>query len=49
MLVWLEGEFCAFEGYEHMQFQIEGPTGLASVLKTVIDTGRLHKLPFLRG
>lgn len=32
----------------HMQFQIQNPSGFANMLESVIETGSLPELPFLR-
>lgn len=42
------GEFSGFEGMNHMQYQIRDPAGGAEMLETIMETGRLPELPFLR-
>ena len=38
----------AFEGYNHMQYQIRDPKGFAEMLRSVIEENRLPNLPLLR-
>ena len=42
------GNFPVFEGFDHMQFQIQDPEGFARLLESVIRENRLPELPFLR-
>ena len=43
-----EGRFPVFSDYNHMQYQIRDPEGFARMLLTIINTGEMPKLPFLR-
>ena len=43
-----DGHFPVFQDYNHMQFQIRDPKGFAEMLTTIIATGEMPKLPFLR-
>ncbi|MDO4841560.1 MAG: hypothetical protein Q3982_02660 [Phoenicibacter congonensis] len=40
--------FPVFKKYDHMQYQIEDPEGFAQMLRTIIETGEMPKLPMLR-
>ena len=42
------GHFPVFEGFDHMQYQIRDAKGFADMLVTVMETGQLPPLPFLR-
>ncbi len=42
------GNFPVFEGYDHMQYQIQDPEGFARILESVIERNKLPDLPFLR-
>ena len=42
------GNYPIFEGYDHMQYQIQSPKGFAELLRTVMKEGTLPKLPVLR-
>ena len=42
------GNFPIFEGFDHMQYQIQDPEGFAHMLESVIQENRLPELPFLR-
>ena len=48
MEAWPRGNFPVFEGHNHMQFQIEDPTGFASMLGHIVETGSLPDLPLCR-
>lgn len=42
------GHFPVFEGHNHMQYQIRDPQGFAQMLATIMESGCLPPLPFLR-
>ena len=42
------GHFPVFEGYAHMQYQIQDPRGFAAMLKSILEQNCLPELPFLR-
>ncbi|MGN0070509.1 MAG: alpha/beta fold hydrolase [Atopobiaceae bacterium] len=44
MAAWPEGSFPVFEGYNHMQYQIEDPEGFAAMLRSAISCNRLPEL-----
>ena len=48
MRAYPHGQFPVFEQMNHMQFQIKNPQGFADLLESIIQTGRLPDLPFLR-
>ena len=48
MRAYPQGRFPVFEQMNHMQFQIQNPSGFANMLESVIETGSLPELPFLR-
>ena len=48
MRAYPQGRFPVFEQMNHMQFQIQNPSGFAYMLESVIETGSLPELPFLR-
>lgn len=41
------GNFPVFEGFNHMQYQIQDPEGFSRMLETIIETDRLPKLEFV--
>ena len=41
------GNFPVFEGFNHMQYQIQDPEGFVRMLETIIETDRLPKLEFV--
>lgn len=43
------GNFPVFEGYDHMQYQIQDPAGFAAMLGSVMEKNKLPELLFLRG
>jgi len=43
------GHFPVFEGCKHMQYQIRDPKGFAEMLATIIESGSMPELPFVRG
>ena len=49
MQAYPHGHFPVFEGYDHMQYQIQDPQGFAALLTSIIETDTLPTLPFLRG
>ena len=42
------GNFPVFEGYNHMQYQIQNPAGFAQMLRLVMAENKLPQLPFLK-
>ena len=42
------GNYPIFDGYNHMQYQIENPKGFACMLITIIKEDKMPKLPFLK-
>ncbi len=48
MKAYPHGQFPVFEGYQHMQYQIQDPQGFARMLAAIMDTGSLPELPFVR-
>ena len=42
------GNFPVFAGYDHMQYQIRDPQGVAELLQSLMERDRLPDLPFLR-
>lgn len=48
MKAYPHGQFPVFEGYQHMQYQIQNPQGFARMLAAIMDTGSLPELPFVR-
>ena len=48
MEAYAEGNFPIFEGYNHMQYQIRDPQGFAKMLKSIIESGKMPELPFLK-
>ena len=46
MQTYIHGNFPAFEGFNHMQYQIQNPEGFARMLKKIIETDRLPELVF---
>lgn len=47
MQAWPEGHFPVFEGYNHMQYQIEDPKGFAAMLRSIMGDNELPELPQL--
>lgn len=47
MKAWPEGHFPIFEGYNHMQYQIEDPKGFAAMLRSIMDRNEMPELPQL--
>lgn len=47
MQAYIYGNFPVFEGFNHMQYQIQNPEGFAGMLKKIIETDRLPELVFL--
>ncbi len=41
MAAYPQGNFPVFEGYNHMQYQIQDPKGFARILETIAETGAL--------
>ncbi len=37
-----------FEGYNHMQYQIQNPKGFATMLRGIIEENKLEELPFMK-
>lgn len=48
MKAYPHGRFPVFEGYNHMQNQIRDPQGFAQMLVSIMETGSLPELPFVR-
>ena len=48
MKAYPHGRFPVFEGYRHMQYQIRDPQGFARMLVSIMETGSLPELPFVR-
>ena len=48
MAAYPKGQFPVFEGYDHMQYQIQGPEGFAAALVSLMETDQLPELPILR-
>ena len=46
MQTYIYGNFPVFEGFNHMQYQIQNPEGFARMLETIIETDRLPELAF---
>ncbi|MFR6514628.1 MAG: hypothetical protein ACLUP8_11395 [Ruminococcus sp.] len=46
MQTYIHGNFPVFEGFNHMQYQIQNPEGFARMLKKIIETDRLPELVF---
>ena len=46
MQTYIYGNFPVFEGFNHMQYQIQNPEGFARMLETIIETDRLPELTF---
>lgn len=42
------GNYPVFEGYDHMQYQIQDPAGFAALLTSVMERDALPELPFFR-
>ena len=42
------GNYPIFDGYNHMQYQIENPKGFACMLITIIKEDKMPKLSFLK-
>lgn len=47
MQTYIYGNFPVFEGFNHMQYQIQEPEEFAGMLETIIETDRLPKLAFV--
>ena len=48
MAAYPKGQFPVFEGYDHMQYQIQDPEGFAAALVSLMETDQLPELPILR-
>ena len=46
MQTYIYGNFPVFEGFNHMQYQIQNPEGFARMLETIIETDQLLELVF---
>ena len=46
MQTYIHGNFPVFDGFNHMQYQIQNPEGFARMLKKIIETDRLPELVF---
>ena len=46
MQTYIYGNFPVFEGFNHMQYQIQNPEGFVRMLETIIETDRLPELVF---
>lgn len=42
------GNYPVFEGYNHMQYQIQNPKGFVEMLKSIIEKNKTPKLNFLK-
>ena len=42
------GHYPVFEGYDHMQYQIQNPEGFAALLRSVMERGALPDIPCLK-
>ena len=42
------GNFPVFDGFDHMQYQIQSPAGFADLLHSIIAQNKLPALPFIR-
>lgn len=42
------GNYPIFNGYNHMQYQIQDPKGFATMLDNIIENNKLPKLPFIK-
>ena len=47
MQTYIHGNFPVFEGFNHMQYQIQNPEGFARMLETIIEIDRLPEFWFL--
>ena len=41
------GNYPVFEGYNHMQYQIQNPKGFAAMLESIMDENKIPELPFV--
>ena len=48
MQTYIYGNFPVFEGFNHMQYQIQNPEGFARMLEMIIETDRLPELTFAK-
>ena len=48
MKAYPHGKFPVFDGYNHMQYQIQDPKGFAAMLRSVIEQDTLPELPNLK-
>ena len=48
MKAYSHGHFPVFEGYNHMQYQIQDPRGFAKMLHCIMEQDRMPDLPFAR-
>lgn len=48
MKAYPSGNFPVFDGHNHMQYQIRDPKGFAEMLMSIIETGKLPQLPFIK-
>ena len=46
MQTYIYCNFPVFEGFNHMQYQIQNPEGFSRMLETIIETDRLPELAF---
>ena len=46
MQTYIHGNFPVFEGFNHMQYQIQNPEGFARMMETIIEIDRLPELTF---
>ena len=42
------GHYPVFEGYNHMQYQIQDPAGFAAMLSSIMENDRMPELPVVR-
>ena len=48
MKAYPSGNFPVFDGHNHMQYQIRNPKGFAEMLMSIIETGKLPRLAFIK-
>lgn len=48
MKAYPSGKFPVFDGHNHMQYQIRNPKGFAEMLMSIIETGKLPRLAFIK-
>ena len=48
MKAYPSGNLLVFDGHNHMQYQIRDPKGFAEMLMSIITTGKLPRLAFIK-